>query len=121
MPELLNTFVSQYILCALWSSTDDNGDSLGDNYSADDLTEESYAKIVEECTAFLTENVEHIPPSRCGSAGYDFWLNRNGHGCGFWDGDWPKPAATILDEASKKAGGRYVMVGDDGKLYYENG
>lgn len=22
-------------------------------------------------------------------AGHDFWLTRNGHGAGFWDGDWP--------------------------------
>lgn len=22
-------------------------------------------------------------------AGRDFWLTRNGHGAGFWDGDWP--------------------------------
>ena len=23
-------------------------------------------------------------------AGHDFWLTRNGHGAGFWDGDWPQ-------------------------------
>ena len=28
------------------------------------------------------------------AAGHDLWLNRNGHGCGFWDGDWREPAAT---------------------------
>lgn len=21
-------------------------------------------------------------------AGHDLWLTRNGHGAGFWDGDW---------------------------------
>lgn len=29
-------------------------------------------------------------------AGHDFHLTRNGHGCGFWDGDWPEPQGTVL-------------------------
>jgi|TARA_R110000744_G_scaffold366338_1_gene475354 hypothetical protein len=24
----------------------------------------------------------------CERIGHDFWLTRNGHGAGFWDGDW---------------------------------
>lgn len=26
--------------------------------------------------------------SECERIGHDFWLTRNGHGAGFWDGDW---------------------------------
>lgn len=43
-------------------------------------------------------------------AGHDFWLNRNGHGSGFWDGDWSEPAATILDQASHGFGEVYDEV-----------
>ena len=25
---------------------------------------------------------------QCERIGHDFWLTRNGHGAGFWDGDW---------------------------------
>jgi hypothetical protein len=37
-------------------------------------------------------------------AGHDFWLTRNGHGAGFWDGDWPEPFAAKLDEAAQNYG-----------------
>jgi hypothetical protein len=51
-------------------------------------------------------------------AGHDFWLTRCGHGAGFWDGDWPEPQATILDEAAKRFGNVDLYVGDDGAIYH---
>ena len=27
---------------------------------------------------------------------HDFWLTRNGHGAGFWDGDWPEEFNSIF-------------------------
>ena len=50
-------------------------------------------------------------------AGHDFWLTRNGHGSGFWDGDWPEPHATTLTHLSRSFGPSDVYLGDDGKLY----
>ena len=37
-------------------------------------------------------------------AGYDFHFTRNGHGCGFWDGDWNEPHATELTEFAETFG-----------------
>jgi hypothetical protein len=50
-------------------------------------------------------------------AGHDFALTRNGHGAGFWDGDWPEPAATELTKLSKEYGEVDLYVGDDGLLW----
>jgi hypothetical protein len=50
-------------------------------------------------------------------AGHAFWLTRNGHGAGFWDGDWPEPHASALDEASKAFGSFDLYVGDDGMIH----
>ena len=50
-------------------------------------------------------------------AGHDFWLTRNGHGCGFWDGDWTEPAATKLTESAENFGDYDLYIGDDGKIY----
>ena len=50
-------------------------------------------------------------------AGHDFWLTRNGHGAGFWDGDWPLPYADLLDKAAQAAGTCDLYVGDDGMIY----
>ena len=37
-------------------------------------------------------------------AAHDFILTRNGHGSGFWDGDWSEPIATKLTELCEKFG-----------------
>jgi hypothetical protein len=50
-------------------------------------------------------------------AGHDFWLTRNGHGAGFWDGDWPEPLATVLTDAAHAFGELSPYVGDDGLIY----
>lgn len=116
----LAVFTAAYIECALWSSTDesrdDGGDPLDQNYSSDDLSNSALDVIRTDCRAFLEANAEDIG-SKVERAGHDFWLNRNGHGAGFWDGDWPEPAASRLDTASKAFGSCDLYVGDDGLLY----
>lgn len=49
-------------------------------------------------------------------AGYDFWLTRNGHGAGFWDGDWPV-YGDMLTKGSKCYGVFETYRGDDGLIY----
>ena len=50
-------------------------------------------------------------------AGHDFFLTRCGHGCGYWDGDWPKGIAEGLDKLAKGFGAYDLYVGDDGPIY----
>lgn len=104
-------FLTAYIECALWSSSDDDGDSL-----TADLAEETIIKMEADCLAFWVANEEHID-SDPAKAGHDFWLTRCGHGAGFWDGDWEEPAASILDAAAEAFGNVDLYVGDDGLIY----
>lgn len=48
--------------------------------------------------------------------GYDLWLTCNGHGAGFWDGDWE---GECLPKAIKWCQGKNMetYVGDDGYVY----
>lgn len=117
----VDAFTAAYVEAALWSSNDEKtpngGEPLDKNYSAeDDLAPETLAQMIEECRAFQATN-GHLFAGLEESAGHDFWLNRNGHGAGFWDGDWLEPAATVLDAASKSAGERDLYVGDDERIY----
>lgn len=128
MPDPLDDFTLAYIEAALWSSNDestkDGGDPLDDNYSADDLTPATLSAIQADCLKFQASNAEDIKagPIRenCSpdeQAGHDFWLTRNGHGAGFWDGDWPEPAASRLTASSKSFGTVDLCVGDDGRIH----
>jgi hypothetical protein len=119
----LETLLKHYIVCALWSSTDD-GVPLDDNYGPEDLAPETYAKMRDDCAAFLALAGDLIKANGCDEcelAGHDFWLTRNGHSAGFWDGDWDfngenEPGETLTRIAwSFKEVDLYV--GDDGKVY----
>jgi hypothetical protein len=49
--------------------------------------------------------------------GHDFWLTRNGHGAGFWDGELGD-IGDRLTEASKAFGEVCLTVCDDGEIYH---
>lgn len=50
-------------------------------------------------------------------AGHDLWFTRNGHGSGFWDGDWREPYATKLTDISETMGESSLYLGDDGFVH----
>jgi hypothetical protein len=116
----MDAFTTSYIETALWSTTDNanasGGSPLDDNYGVDDIAGPTLARMIEDCAAFQEANVKHIG-DRDEQAGYDFWLTREGHGAGFWDGDWDEPGATVLTDAAHAYGSFDLYVGDDGKVY----
>jgi hypothetical protein len=126
----LARFVTAYIECALWSSTDESNDQGGDpldkNFNINDLADECREAMAQDCETFVNANASDIEACEgavktqsdvFSRAGHDFWLNRNGHGCGFWDGDWPEPEASRLDAAAEAFGEVNLYVSDDGRIY----
>jgi len=117
----LDNFERQYIESALWSSMDestpDGGEPMDKNYDIGDLSPEAVQKVKQDCQKFrATANFPEEYDET--TAAHDFWLTRNRHGAGFWDGDWPEPYATELTELSESFGEVNLYVGDDGKLYF---
>jgi hypothetical protein len=111
----VDCFIAAYVHAALWSSADDKGNHLDSNYSKFDIAPEAMDKMEADCRKFFAENEEcQLDPN---SAGHDFWLTRNHHGAGFWDGDWEEEMGEKLTKASHKAGESTLYVGDDGLLY----
>ena len=123
LPEVDPDFLDGYITAALWSSLDDADDPLDANYQPDDIAPETLSAMTEDCRKFLEEcshlivgkTVQESSYSDMEIAGHDFWLTRNGHGAGFWDGDWE--TGDELTAACKPFGEVYLFVGDDGKIY----
>jgi len=116
----LDRFTRQYIITALWAendnSTPEGGEPFDQNFDISDIDEESLARMVDDCREFQQQHSEHTAGYE-DRAGHDFWLTRNGHGAGFWDGDWDEPAATILTDSSRKFGECSLYLGDDGKIH----
>lgn len=112
----LDDFTRQYIETALWSENDEDGTPLDKNYDISDISEATLKSMIEDCRDFQEKNQDDIA-SDPGRAGHDFWLTRNHHGAGFWDGDWPKAVGERLTKAAHAYGEVNLYVGDDGLIY----
>lgn len=115
----MDTFTRAYIDCALWSTGPDSQPGISFehlNYDVDDLAPETLRDIESECQDFQAAQAEHIK-GREERAGHDFWLTRNRHGAGFWDGDWPEPVGRLLTEFAHAYGSSDLYLGDDGLIH----
>ena len=112
----LDAFTRAYIECALWASMDDDDEPLDRQYSWTDITHESLQRMMDDCKAFQEQNAALIG-CEDERAGHDFWLTRNHHGAGFWDGDWIKDIGESLTNAAHAFGECGLYVGDDDKIY----
>jgi hypothetical protein len=123
-------FFDAYVQTALWSSHDESNESSSEpmdaNYGPNDIAPETLAKMRADCDAFYDANetdlncegVTYGPDfGQDGRAGHDFWLTRNRHGAGFWDGDWPEPEGERLTQAAHRFGECDLYVGDDGCIH----
>jgi len=138
--ETLDAFTRAYIEAAFFTEEERLTEDYNANMSnsADhvnsvafpDLDPDTLAVMIADCAKFQADNAatlvaaygqeidEHVNRDMDEkSASHDFWLTRNGHGAGFWDGDWPEPYATQLDEAAKAFGECSLYVGDDQLIY----
>ena len=129
----IEAVVQAYAEAALFTgmdeSDDNGGEPLDQNYSVEDITEESLENMHKDVREFVRENREtiesalsnpHYPKLDESQLGHDYWMTRNGHGVGFWETpeDWPEVEGQALYEACKHTEA-YLFVGDDGKLHYE--
>lgn len=121
----MDAFTRDYTAAILFTEQDELGDK-----NEDDFAPEMMERIRADCAAFqaaegvadiLADESNHRPGSPDDTAeehaGRDFWYTRNGHGVGFWDGDWTEKAESVLDPLAGSFGEVWVYVGDDGKVY----
>ena len=120
-----DTFFTDYLVCAMWSSMDDDGNPLDDNFSVYDFDIDTLTTMQADCNRFQEENESLIEkylddegkkPYEVGhDPGHNFWLSRNGHGSGFFDEGTPE--ANQLQEIAREYGPVELYIGDDGKIY----
>lgn len=112
------TILKHYIICALWSSVDDDGEPLDSVYSIDDISAQTIQQMQTDIDAFVASNEELLMESGMSDEqiGHDFWLTRNGNGSGFWDRGLGS-IGEALTKASKPFGSSDLYVGDDGMIY----
>ena len=121
-----------YLEAALWSSMDNadesGGEPLDTNYDFSDIDDETLKQMKKDCLKFREEmpeleddGSEFLPDKFFEQLGHDFWLTRNRHGAGFWDGDWSKEDGKKLTDLAHKFGEFDLYIGDDGKIHGSGG
>ena len=122
----IEAMLGAYVECALWSSTDNASESggapLDASYSADDIHPDTLATMRRDVESFAMANAADILTWNAGrttpeeQAGYDLWLTRNGHGCGFWEDEWQEVGARLTD-AAHALGTFDLYIGGDDRIH----
>ena len=126
-----------YVQTALWSSTDDNDQPMDRDYDINDLATDTLAtmetdlnnffdllesttynneqSLLDVALGFADSSVRDNDPY--GTIAHDFWLTRNGHGAGFWDGDYGDDVGYKLTAIAETFPEVNLYIGDDGMIY----
>lgn len=117
----VDAFTRGYITAALWTEEEEL-----QNKGWTDLAPQTLQGMMDDCRKFQEQEATMLARATYGNkpgggdseyAGQDFWLTRNGHGAGFWDGDLPDDVGESLTEACKRFGETWLYLGDDGLIY----
>lgn len=89
---------ASFLTTLLWSSSNDNGEPLGSEYSISDIDDSDrvidrvicqFISMVEEDPLLISiENIIELTGNDSDTIAHDLCLTINGHGAGFWDGDY---------------------------------
>lgn len=129
--------VHGYLVCAIWSSTAEDGSELTKDFCITAISDLSFADAVAECEKFIQVALatrvadsnlwdallKHSPTNEEASAaehiGHNIWLTRNGHGTGFWDRNYlPKKVWEAATHICEMMGTVDLYVGDDERLWF---
>jgi len=114
--------LNHYIGTVLWSSLDDTDNEyecLDGAFDIDDFDKDTLKSMDDELRQFIDDYYYLVDESDMnkdlGRFVHDFWLTRNGHGAGYWDGGYKH--GEKLTDAANRIGCLTLYVGDDGKIY----
>ena len=114
-------FVREYVATAIRDlnlKTEDETVWEWEWVDSDDLDGDSQ-DYLESCASwFFNRHKDWIDnPSQFA---IDLWFTQNGHGAGFWDGDYDEPIATVLTNSAEELGETELFIGEDGRVYQTN-
>lgn len=111
----------------LWSSSDGDHEGLEEFDASPELIAQvtaDWESFCQQAEVLGFDAVEHRATAINSAEGdewdyaaHDFILTRNGHGAGFWDGDWQQPWGDQLTALCRSFGEIGCYLGDDGLVY----
>jgi hypothetical protein len=103
-------FLKEYLLAVGFTASDEDGDNPFDVGPGeiiqyidwtnvwDVLDDRERHELLTDVLGFLRDSVDIVPADMIEQAARDFHFTRNGHGCGFWDGDWDHLGDDVVEK-----------------------
>lgn len=110
---IFQKFVGGYVDAMIWADKPED-----ESWSTLDISVEGWAQIKADCQKFFNAKANLVKADDVRQAGIDFWLTRQGHGAGFWDGDWGDIGDDLTDYTNKNFPQLWPYTGDDGLIYF---
>lgn len=114
MKHKLDAFTRHYVVAALWTSQPED-EVIGGDFEAyglslvDSVSDSWMAQAIADCDKFQEENASLLEQAGTDRQnGHDFWLTRNGHGCGFWGRGYEDEIGDSLSESARRFGEVYL-------------
>lgn len=106
--------LASYLDTAMWSSTDlneENTEGNFDGFSVFDFPHNQVLKAAADLGGFI-EDAKKLGIDcydlNINQVAHDFWLTRNRHGAGFWDGDYPDDIGDKLTDLAHTYGEKHL-------------
>jgi hypothetical protein len=120
--EAMDPMTRQYLVTALWAELDQSdpntgGDPLDKNCCLNDFDPKTVDAAISDCADFRRRAGGLLDGLDLSTVGHDFWLTRQGHGAGFWDGDYKEEIGQALTKLSKEFGEIGEIYAQDGAVY----
>lgn len=106
--------IDSYLTTALWSSTDDEGEPMDREYTTEDFTEDARGQATKDWQRFQTLAGALLDGLDLNAVAHDFWLSRNRHGAGFWDGDYTQEGDKLTEIAHQLGEVRLAVTAEGG-------
>jgi hypothetical protein len=112
--------VKYFIIAGLWASTDDNDNSLDDEYTQENVSEDNKNDIKKGIIKFIEANKEILARQEIPTEvlGHNLFLNSQGHGVGFWDRGFGVDGETLSDSSEEHFPSDPPYVTDDGDIHF---
>lgn len=139
---MFDQFTKGYLTAFLFAENDQSDENTGgapldNNYSIADIDKASVNMAIRDCQKFQRENKEMLEKAYKNEkglfdkdggkaeydeerAGHDFYLTRQHHGAGFWDGDLPDEVGEALTKAAHAYPELNHHVNEQGKVVLES-
>lgn len=110
-------FTRGYLECAEWCGLIEDEREAFELSIDPEWDAETLARVSAECEDFKQANKADLKGEDMVRAGHDFFLTRNRHGAGFWDGNYEESKGKRLTESAHVYGETYETFNEDsGKL-----